>query len=151
MARTEHPSQVAVVKPFPADIKGQEFDVCPHLRPTKEIWVFEDADGLRLPGYPVIIPDEPVVVERTLELPNDGVVLTASEQDFASTRLVAPYAKLFKYVFGMVVFKGVFGVAFDGYSRLFAPDAVRNQRLQPRKEGENRCNIGTRDVCIHFK
>jgi len=50
-----------------------------------------------------------------------------------------------------MVFKDVFGMAFDGYSELIAPDAVRNQRLQPRKEGENRCNIGTRDVCIHIR
>jgi len=39
MARTEHPSQVAVVKPPPADMKGQQFDACPHLRPAEEIWV----------------------------------------------------------------------------------------------------------------
>jgi hypothetical protein len=91
-----------------------------------------------------------VIIERALELPNGGVVLTASKQNIASTRLLAPYEKLFNHVLG-VVFKDVFGVAFDGYSRLFAPDAVRNQRLQPRKEGENRCNIGTRNICIYVR
>ena len=39
MARTEHPSQVAVVKPPPADMKGPQFDACPHLRLAEEIWV----------------------------------------------------------------------------------------------------------------
>ena len=107
---------MAVDKPFPANMKGQEFDACPHLCLLDEARVFEDADRLWLPGSPVKIPNASVVVERTLELLNGGIVLATSEQYVASTRLVAPYAKLFKHIFDLMVFKDVFGVAYDGYT-----------------------------------
>ena len=57
VAFSEHPCQVAVVEPFPSDVKGQEFGACLHLSLRQETRVLVDANGGRLPRDPVKIPN----------------------------------------------------------------------------------------------